>query len=281
MQKLVNPLLGKQDNNMCRANYILLAIVFIELTFCRFANCSDIEYVYYPDKTNIEFGQSANINLSIKNNTNNDIQICVPPTSGKNEISYFVKGNKKTVVDKYTIPIPEKDKLEILKIPKHSKIDLSATQYDREYIKSPGIWEIRMIDEYTNSCKELNIEAWTGTITSNVITIIANEKEEFSDEIMLEATLLEARIGNKNDIVNAFVPDIERQNYFMNLKVNKVISGKYFAKYIGIKLHSPSVTFGIDKDSANGKKFRLKLKKLQQNDGSIVLLVDPDSKEIN
>src|SRR5262249_52869275 len=73
-----------------------------------------------------------------------------------------------------------------------------------------------------------------------------------SDLVML-ASVQESRIGDPPDRIDAYVPDGHPdQFYFVAFNSLRVLKGAYSNDTIGIRLHSPALTFGIGNDPPQG-----------------------------
>jgi hypothetical protein len=95
-----------------------------------------------------------------------------------------------------------------------------------------------------------------------------------SADVVMLASVREARIGEPPDKVDAYVPDNHRdQYYFVRFNGLRVLRGAYPGDSIGIRLHSPALTFGIGDDQAQGSRYLLFLRRVSAPDGSKVLVL--------
>lgn len=95
-----------------------------------------------------------------------------------------------------------------------------------------------------------------------------------SFDVIVLASLQESRIGDPPDIIDAYVPDGHSdQYYYVAFGKLRVLKGVYAKDKLGIRLHSPALTFGIRDDKFKGRRYLLFLQKVVASDGRKVLLL--------
>jgi hypothetical protein len=96
-----------------------------------------------------------------------------------------------------------------------------------------------------------------------------------SADVVVLASVQESRIGEPRDRVDAFVPDGHRdQYYFVNFGSLHFLKGAHPTNSLGIRLHSPALTFGIRDDKPEGRRYLLFLRYAVTLDGARVLLLN-------
>ena len=72
-----------------------------------------------------------------------------------------------------------------------------------------------------------------------------------SQPVALICTIAEVKVGEPGDVVDATTGDLHDANYFVRLKVDRVLKGEYAKPELGLRLHSPSLMFGFGLGSAS------------------------------
>lgn len=96
-----------------------------------------------------------------------------------------------------------------------------------------------------------------------------------SADVVVLASVRVSRIGEPGDRVDAFVPDGHRdQYYFVDFTSLHFLKGAYMTNSLGIRLHSPALTFAIRDDKPEGRRYLLFLRYAETPDGARILLLN-------
>lgn len=222
----------------------------------------------------VDYGKEVEVDIFIKNNTDREIQICKIPSSGVNLITRYFDNDQQTFQDKFTVSsvVPQKEDF-ISIAAKETKL-LSTSMFGKEYFNKPGRWGIKIVQQHSSTGEKLGIKAWTGNIKSNEL------KLSVENNLILEGSVEVSRIGEPGDRIDAYVDGGIEQNFFVSFHVDKVIKGKYAQPTMGIRLHSPSRTFGLNQGKNEEKRFKLFFINEVLSDGRSIWLLQPESKPI-
>lgn len=235
---------------------------------------SELEFILEIENNVVNYGEEVKVQIFIKNNTNHKIIICQIPASGINYIFRYDRDNKNTFKDEFSVADIKLEKKDFESISAKSKKLFSSSAFGKEYFFESGKWGIQITQKHNFTGENLGLKAWTGIIESNVVNVF------IESNLIIEATVEESRIGKLDDRIDAYVPENDEQFYFVRFHVDKVLKGEYGQPTLGVRLHSPSLTFGLKKENNAGKRYEIFLNNEVSSDGRRILLVQPSSKPL-
>lgn len=95
-----------------------------------------------------------------------------------------------------------------------------------------------------------------------------------ASDLVLIGSVEASRIGEPPDKVDAYVKgDHGHACYFVRFAGLRVLKGAYAGDALGVRLHSPAVTFGIRDDRPQGRRYLLYLRYVMAPDKTKVLLL--------
>ncbi|MFA5190931.1 MAG: hypothetical protein WC740_09400 [Verrucomicrobiia bacterium] len=95
-----------------------------------------------------------------------------------------------------------------------------------------------------------------------------------SSDLIVLASVQESRIGTPPDRIDSYVPDGHSDQYFfVRFKPLRILKGTYTSESLGVRLHSPALTFGIRNDKSKGLRYLLFFRYVVASDAEKVLVL--------